>query len=341
MTNESASKTATSVIPVMRYRDLPAAIDWLSRSFGFEKHRVTVDRNGGVLFAQLTFGTAMIMLGPVRSSAFDKHLKQPDEIGGAETQVCYFVVPNARAHFERAASVGAEIVFNVEDQANGGRSYSCRDPEGHLWNFGTYDPWRRQTNPRLALDQCRSKLSGTVKYGALAIAMLGCAATAVMMPAGLEKTLRDLMNTTTITTASVDHGLILERHEGQHDANATARAAGEGPMMSARSEETAAEQALNEARHQLTRALSDKDEAKQIAVEARRLLARAIDDKQAAEQLAMDLKERLARMWIGKNAAERAAKAARRQLAREQGARKTTERAQLPPQQLPAVPFWQ
>jgi uncharacterized glyoxalase superfamily protein PhnB len=19
--------------------------------------------------------------------------------------------------------------------------YSCRDPDGHLWNFGTYDPW--------------------------------------------------------------------------------------------------------------------------------------------------------------------------------------------------------
>jgi uncharacterized glyoxalase superfamily protein PhnB len=23
----------------------------------------------------------------------------------------------------------------------GGRGYSCRDSEGHLWNFGTYDPW--------------------------------------------------------------------------------------------------------------------------------------------------------------------------------------------------------
>jgi 2-hydroxy-3-oxopropionate reductase len=22
-----------------------------------------------------------------------------------------------------------------------GRGYWCRDPEGHLWNFGTYDPW--------------------------------------------------------------------------------------------------------------------------------------------------------------------------------------------------------
>jgi uncharacterized glyoxalase superfamily protein PhnB len=32
-------------------------------------------------------------------------------------------------------------VMEIEDQDYGGRLYSCRDPEGHLWNFGTYDPW--------------------------------------------------------------------------------------------------------------------------------------------------------------------------------------------------------
>jgi hypothetical protein len=38
-------------------------------------------------------------------------------------------------------------VFDIADQVKGGRSYSCRDPEGHLWNFGTYDPWQRQVAP--------------------------------------------------------------------------------------------------------------------------------------------------------------------------------------------------
>ena len=23
----------------------------------------------------------------------------------------------------------------------GSRGYSCLDPEGHLWSFGSYDPW--------------------------------------------------------------------------------------------------------------------------------------------------------------------------------------------------------
>lgn len=31
--------------------------------------------------------------------------------------------------------------MEVEDQDYGGRLYACRDPEGHFWSFGTYDPW--------------------------------------------------------------------------------------------------------------------------------------------------------------------------------------------------------
>ncbi len=41
---------------------------------------------------------------------------------------------------ERAVAAGAEIVLDIEDQAHGGRGYSCRNPEGHTWHFGTYDP---------------------------------------------------------------------------------------------------------------------------------------------------------------------------------------------------------
>ena len=27
------------------------------------------------------------------------------------------------------------------DQDYGGRLYTCRDLEGSVWNFGSYDPW--------------------------------------------------------------------------------------------------------------------------------------------------------------------------------------------------------
>jgi uncharacterized glyoxalase superfamily protein PhnB len=35
-------------------------------------------------------------------------------------------------------------VASIADQDYGGRLYSCRDPEGHLWSFGSYDPWVQQ-----------------------------------------------------------------------------------------------------------------------------------------------------------------------------------------------------
>jgi len=65
----------------------------------------------------------------------------PDRTGGIGTQSAYVIVENADAHYARALAAGARIVIDVKDEGYGGRGYSCRDPEGHLWNFGTYDPW--------------------------------------------------------------------------------------------------------------------------------------------------------------------------------------------------------
>jgi uncharacterized glyoxalase superfamily protein PhnB len=43
--------------------------------------------------------------------------------------------------YERAKAAGAEIVIDIVTQPYGGRDFTCRDLEGHLWSFGTYDPW--------------------------------------------------------------------------------------------------------------------------------------------------------------------------------------------------------
>jgi hypothetical protein len=68
-------------------------------------------------------------------------MKQPDQIGGVETQICYLYVADAEAHRARAVAAGAEIVLDIDAEGYTGRGYSCRDPEGHIWNFGTYNPW--------------------------------------------------------------------------------------------------------------------------------------------------------------------------------------------------------
>ncbi len=146
--SDLAKKTTSTVIPGMRYRNAPEAIEWLCDVFGFEKHLVVPNDDGTIAHAQLTFGNGMIMLGSVRNndSEFDKNIKQPDEIGGAETQSAYIIVSDADAIYEQAKAAGAEIVMDIEDADYGGRGFSCRDLEGHLWNFGTYDPWEEVEN---------------------------------------------------------------------------------------------------------------------------------------------------------------------------------------------------
>jgi uncharacterized glyoxalase superfamily protein PhnB len=125
----------------MSYRDAPAAIEWLCNAFGFDKQAVYPAEDGTIMHAQLTFGNGMIMCGTKKDTAFGRHIKQPDEIGGCETQCAYVVVTDADALYARAKTAGAEILIDIKTEDYGGRGFTCRDLEGHIWTFGTYDPW--------------------------------------------------------------------------------------------------------------------------------------------------------------------------------------------------------
>ena len=129
------------IIPTMRYRNAPAAIEWLCKAFGFEKQLVVPDKDGGIAHAQLTFDNGMIMLGSVGGGMFGRLMKLPEEIGGCETQSAYVIVADCDSHYARAKAAGAVMLRDVQDEDYGGRGYTCRDLEGHIWSFGSYDPW--------------------------------------------------------------------------------------------------------------------------------------------------------------------------------------------------------
>ena len=137
-----AANTNSTIIPCLRYRDAPAAIEWLCAAFGFQKSAVYADGRT-VHHAQLTFGNGMVMLGSAdNASEWGRQIAQPGDVGLRETQSPCVVVTDADAHYARAKAAGAVIVMDITDQPYGGRGYSCRDPEGHLWWFGSYDPWK-------------------------------------------------------------------------------------------------------------------------------------------------------------------------------------------------------
>ena len=138
---DNTKATTARIIPTVRYKDAAAAVEWLGEAFGFEKHLVVPGEDGSVVHAQLVFGNGMVMLGSARDSDFDNFQKPPSALKGAVSQSPYIIVDDADKHYARAVAAGAEIVMEIKDEDYGGRDYSCRDPEGHLWNFGSYDPW--------------------------------------------------------------------------------------------------------------------------------------------------------------------------------------------------------
>ncbi len=137
------AEVPSTIIPGLRYRNAPAAIDWFCQVFGFDRHAVYEGDDGTIAHAELTLGSGMIMLGSGKDDAYGRSFKSPDELGGLETRSTYIVVPDADAAFARAKAAGALTIRTLYDTPYGSREFSVRDPEGHNWTAETYDPWKK------------------------------------------------------------------------------------------------------------------------------------------------------------------------------------------------------
>lgn len=139
--SDSAKHTVATVIPTLRYQDAADAIKWLCNAFGFRQHLVVPGEDDEIAHAQLVFGNGMIMLASAQEDEFDRLQQPPNGSGNVVSQSSYIIVEDIDKHYARAMAAGAEVVMELKDEDYGGRVYSCRDPEGFLWNFGSYDPW--------------------------------------------------------------------------------------------------------------------------------------------------------------------------------------------------------
>jgi uncharacterized glyoxalase superfamily protein PhnB len=123
-----------NIFPALRYKNAPAAIEWLNKAFGFEKKFVVPGEGNTVAHAELRLGVGLIMMG----SEGKPDPKNPWTTAEYGT---YVVVPDVDAHYARAKAAGAKIERPLADTDYGAREYSVRDCDGHLWSFGTYDPY--------------------------------------------------------------------------------------------------------------------------------------------------------------------------------------------------------
>jgi uncharacterized glyoxalase superfamily protein PhnB len=121
------SETPT-IVPYLSYVDAKAAMGFLGKAFGFETVQAFDGADRRLMHGEMRFGDGVIMLGSV------------EEAPATQSPGIYVVVGDVDAHHERAVAAGATIVYPPEDTEFGTRRYRARDPEGHEWSFGTYQP---------------------------------------------------------------------------------------------------------------------------------------------------------------------------------------------------------
>jgi uncharacterized glyoxalase superfamily protein PhnB len=121
-----------NIFPALRYGDGHAAIDWLVRAFGFEKHVVFDGPGGAVAHAELRLGASAFGVSSGNQPLADNPWSRV-------RQGIYVRVDDVDALHDRAKGAGAEIALPPKDQDYGARDFSASDLERHLWSFGTYE----------------------------------------------------------------------------------------------------------------------------------------------------------------------------------------------------------
>lgn len=118
---------APDIVPTITYTDLPRAVEWLKRVFGFrERGEARLNWPGG--------GTTWFEIGNslLNIATPDVSWRQKPETPGLMLKV---YVDEVDKHFAHAKAEGARVVSTPEDGFWGGRIYRVLDHEGHQWEI--------------------------------------------------------------------------------------------------------------------------------------------------------------------------------------------------------------
>ena len=117
-----------TVLPHVLYQDLPAAIAWLSKAFGFVEHYHYGEPMSG---AQVYLGRAVVMLKQAQ-----RH-ESPADLGFG-TQSLTIFVEDVEAHYARAKAASAKILEEPHETVYGEFQYAAEDLDGHHWLFSRH-----------------------------------------------------------------------------------------------------------------------------------------------------------------------------------------------------------
>jgi uncharacterized glyoxalase superfamily protein PhnB len=129
--NGMTSKDKT-VWPSLRARDAHRLVRFLVDVVGFEQKALYCEGDV-VQHCQLDWPEGGgVMLGSVRDEPGNPWNPPPGSSGA------YVASDHVDEIYQRVVQAGATIVRELNDTDYGSHEFSCRDPEGNLWSFGTY-----------------------------------------------------------------------------------------------------------------------------------------------------------------------------------------------------------
>jgi uncharacterized glyoxalase superfamily protein PhnB len=132
-TGPDTQRRTPSIYPRLAYRDEMAALEFLTRAFGFREWRESRMESPTGTLAWLEVGDGVVMIG--RAGPEHHELTSPADLAGTSCMINVYVT-DVDAHHARAVAEGARIVMEPEDMFWGDRRYEALDPEGHRWHFG-------------------------------------------------------------------------------------------------------------------------------------------------------------------------------------------------------------
>jgi uncharacterized glyoxalase superfamily protein PhnB len=111
--------------PYVSYEDAGAALDWLSRVFGFEERARYVDKDGVVQQAEMRVGDTELWVSGIRPG---------DDASRFEGTWIGVWVDDVDAMYERIRAAGIDLAEPV-DKDYDVRTIDVKDPGGYSWGF--------------------------------------------------------------------------------------------------------------------------------------------------------------------------------------------------------------
>src|SRR5262249_5382351 len=123
-----------AVSAMLTVSDIPAAVSFYQKAFGFSKRAIMNGPDGKPIHAELTLRGTTLMLGPNNPARAKPTAKNT----GASPASLFIYVENVDKVVAKAISLGAEAKGPVMDMFWGDRCGTIVDPDGYAWMVGTH-----------------------------------------------------------------------------------------------------------------------------------------------------------------------------------------------------------